>query len=487
MQLDRSEIGRIVEEVVRRVAGTTGDGALKSSPFGEKSLAPAVSANEESGIFATQERAIEAAERSYQELARLTLEKRKEIIEAMRDTARSHARELAEMAVQETGLGRVEDKIRKNNLVADKTPGIEDLESVAHTGDRGLTLIEMAPYKLIGSITPSTNPAATIINNSIGMIASGNAVVFNPHPGAKKVSLRAIEILNQAIRKVGGPSHLLTSIAEPTIETSQATMRNPKIRLLVVTGGPGVVRAAMQSGKRTIAAGPGNPPSVVDETADIPKAARAIVDGSSFDNNIMCQCEKEVFAVDAVFDQLKKEMTAYSAYELSPSQLEQLLKVITKEGSAGCPEATMNRDFIGKDARVLARAIGLDVPTSVRVLISEVDRTHPLVMTEQMMPVLPLVRVGNVQEAMDLAVKAEKGNGHSASMHSRNVENLSNMAHRIDTAIFVKNAPIYSGLGYGGEGNTTMTIGCLTGEGITSARHFTRTRRCVLVDYFRII
>ncbi len=489
MQVTPSELNKIIEEVVAKVS-------QKLQPGNPNNPASVLTSSTETkwnsklgnGIFETLDDAVNSAGKAQTELVSMTVEKRKAVLEGMRIAARHHSRALAEMAVQETGMGRVEDKVKKILLAADKTPGMEDLVSIARTGDRGLTLEEMAPFGVIGSITPSTNPAATIVNNSISMISAGNSVVFNPHPKAKKVSLKTMEILNQAVQDCGGPKNLLTSVNEPTLETSQALMKHSGIRILAVTGGMGVVRQAMQSGKKTICAGPGNPPVIVDETADIPKAAKDIVWGSSFDNNVMCQLEKECFAVNSIADRLISEMQIQGAYLLTPEQRDKLCSLVLNcPSGGGCAEPVLNRDFIGKNANVLAKAIGLDLPETVRLLICEAEPSHSLVMTEQLMPFFPVARIKDVWEGIEWAVKAEHGYGHTAVMHSKNVERLSQMAHQINTAIFVKNGPASAGLGFGGEGHTTMTIGTTTGEGITSARHFTRFRRCTLVDYFRII
>jgi len=441
---------------------------------------------QQAGIFRQIGDAVEAARSAQESWVKLSLEQRKNVIEEMRRAATAHAQELAELAVAETGLGNVESKIAKNILVAAKTPGMEDLQSTAFTGDHGLTLVEMAPYGVIGSITPSTNPAATIINNAIAMLSAGNSVVFNPHPGARQVSSRTVEILNQAIIAQSGPDNLLCSVQEPSLASAQEIMQHPGVRLLVVTGGPEVVKAAMASGKKCIAAGPGNPPVVVDETADLVNAARNIIYGASFDHNIICVDEKEVFAVDSIFSDLKKHMKTYGGYELTAPQFSELEKRILTPGNPGKPYK-INREFIGKSPQLIAKSIGLDLPRDTKLLFAETDCDHPLVQLDQLMPVLPLVRTHDVEEAIQSAVKAEGGRWHSAVMHSRNVENLSNMAYRIKTTIFTKNAPAISGLGYQGEGHTTMTIAGPTGEGITSPRSYTRQRRCVLVDYFRII
>src|SRR3989338_2651075 len=433
-----------------------------------------------SGLFENMDEAIEAAQVAQRELVKLSLEKRKEIIELIRAACRSEVKNLSEMAVSETGLGRIEDKINKNLLVIHKTPGVEDVEPKVFTGDHGLSLIERSPFGVIGAITPCTNPTETIICNSIGMIAAGNSVIFNPHPLAKNVCAKVVDIINKAIVEGGGPHNVLICMANPTIESAQQLMRHKKIKLLVVTGGPGVVKEAMNSGKKVIAAGPGNPPVVVDETADLKQAARDIVRGASLDNNIVCIAEKEIICVDSVADALKEAMKKHGVYEVNPYQLKQLEKVILKD-------TYPNKAFIGKNASVILKEIGVTVGEDVRLVLAETPADHLFVTRELLMPVLPLVRVKDVDEAIELAKEVEHGFGHTAVMHSKNIDHLHKMAKRIQTAIFVKNGPSFAGLGLEGEGFTSFTIASPTGEGLTSAKNFTKEFRCVLKDRFRII
>jgi acyl-CoA reductase-like NAD-dependent aldehyde dehydrogenase len=319
------------------------------------------------------------------------------------------------------------------------------------------------------------------------MVAAGNAVVFNAHPGAKASSNKTVQILNQAIQKAGGPVDLLTCVAEPTLESAQALMQHKGVRLLVVTGGAAVVRAAMRSGKRAVCAGPGNPPVVVDETADIEQAGRDIVIGGSFDNNIVCTTEKETFAVSAIYDDLIQVMTRSGAVKINSWQFERLWKAVTVKDRGPRKYADMNKDFIGKSASVLLAEIGISAGPEVRQIVVEVDEDHPVVWSEQMMPIMPVVKAVNADVAIDLAVEAEHGFRHTAVMHSKNLDNLSRMAREIDCSIFVKNGPCLAGLGYGGEGYCSFTIASPTGEGITGPVSFSRRRRCTLVDSFRIV
>lgn len=473
--LDERAISAIVEEVLRKLRT---DGVCVS---------PASSHAGSGGAFDSVDSATDAALKAHLDLVDTSLETRKKIISAMRQVSVEHLEEISRLAVDETGLGRYEDKIKKNLLAATSTPGLEDLAAEAVSGDHGITVVERAPYGVISTITPSTNPSETVINNAIGMVAGGNAVVFNPHPGARRTTLRTIELLNSAIVSQGGPPNVLTCVREPSIETAQASMKHPKVRLVVVTGGGAVVREAMRSGKKVIAAGPGNPPAVVDETAEIKTAARHLVNGASLDNNIVCICEKEVLAVEGIVDELKRAMTASGAVEIRGNDIEKMRQLVIKEDKGPSRHAVTRREFVGKDAGLLLSEIGIKSDRDARLVICETPPTHPFVWTELLMPVLAIVRVPDADAGISLAKEVEHGFGHSAMMHSTDITRLSRMARFINTTIFVKNGPCYAGLGFEGEGFTSFTIASPTGEGLTSARTFTRMRRCVLVDYFRIV
>ncbi len=439
------------------------------------------------GLFTDVNSAVTASQRAQTMWIALPLEKRKEVIAHLRERMREQAQVLAWAAWRETGLGRYEDKIEKNLLVTNKTPGIEDLTPDAWSGDHGLSLVERAPFGVIGSITPVTNPIATVINNSIAMIAGGNGVVFNPHPSAKECSGRTVAAINQAIIEAGGPANLVAGIANPTVESAQALMKSPGTALTLVTGGGAVVDVAMQSGKRAICAGPGNPPIVVDETADIEQAARDIIKGASFDNNIICIDEKTLIVVDSIADKLIAALRGRGSYILSRDEITRLDKVIFAEPVKPGRATGLNKKMVGQNPSVILKEIGVTIGDEVRLAIAQVPRDHTLVWTEQMMPILPLVRVPDADAAIDFAIATEGGRKHTAVMHSRHLDHLSRMAKEINVSIFVKNGPCLAGLGYGGEGFTSFSIAGYTGEGMTRPRTFTRERRCVLVDAFRIV
>ncbi len=442
------------------------------------------------GVYADMNDAIDAATAGYKAIRAMSLEDREKVISAVRALCKKEAPIMAALGVAETKMGRVDHKTAKHMLVADKTPGTADIIAQVKTGDYGMTLTEMAPFGVVGSITPSTNPSETVICNSIGMIAAGNGVVFNPHPNAIATSNYAVDLVNRASAMAGGPAVLVASVVKPTLDTAQIMYKHPNIRLLVCTGGPGVVRSVLSSGKKAIGAGAGNPPVIVDDTADIKKAGKDIIDGCSFDNNLPCIAEKEVFAFRNIADELISEMLKNGAYKITAEQASKLANIVlvdSKNPKTGIVKKTVSRDCVGRDAAVLLEKIGVKVGAEVRCIICETDFDHPFVQHELMMPILPIVRVDNIDQAIDLAVKAEHGNRHTAHMHSKNIDHLTRFARAVETTIFVKNAPSYAGIGFGGEGHTTFTIAGPTGEGLTSARSFTRFRRCVLSEAFRII
>jgi len=436
----------------------------------------------EYGVFNDMNNAIDAAFIAQKSYMRQSMALRDKIICAMRAEMlkKENAELLSQMAVEETGMGNYEHKLLKHALATTKTPGIEDLVAEAFTGDDGLTLMEQSPFGVIGAVSPSTNPSETVICNGIGMLAGGNTVVFAPHPSAKKTSALTVKLLNKAIIEAGGPENLIVTTVNPSIESANIMFTSDKITMLCATGGPGVVKSVLKSGKKAIGAGAGNPPALVDETADIEKAAKDIIDGCSFDNNLPCIAEKEVVVVEQVADYLVFNMKKNGAYELTDAaKIKELQDLVI-------PEGRLSRDYVGRDAKTILKGIGIEADPSVRVIIMETSKDHVFAVEELMMPILPIIRVKNIAEGIDVSVDLEHGNRHTAIMHSTNVNNLTEMAKRIQTTIFVKNGPSYAGIGVGGEGYTTFTIAGPTGEGLTSAKTFTRKRRCVLVGGFTI-
>jgi len=474
--MDNSDIEKIVTEVMKRLPA---DSAGVSLPPQGLSSGP---------LFDTMDEAIAASRRAQKIFQDMGVEKRKVIIKAIREASLLNAETLAAEAQTETKMGRSADKILKNKLAAEKTPGVEDVQPGAFTGDHGMTLIEYGPFGVVGSVIPSTNPTSTVINNTISILSGGNSVIFAPHPAAKNCSLKTISILQKAVGSAGGPDALISAMKKPSLEGAEQLFDDARVKLMAVTGGPAVVKRAMKSEKRVIAAGPGNPPVVIDETAQFPKCAEDVISGASFDNGILCTAEKAVIVCEKAWDDFISAMRADKrAFELSAGQMDALTKAaIKKAATPENSEGVVDRDFIGRDAAVIASAIGLSIPSSARLLWSAVLASHPYVWTEQLMPVLPVTKVSGIDEAIELAVKVEAANRHTAIMHSTNVDNLSKMARAVQCSIFVKNGPSYMGLGMG-TGYATLTISTPTGEGLTKAKDFTRELRCALVDNFRIV
>jgi acyl-CoA reductase-like NAD-dependent aldehyde dehydrogenase len=475
---DQQEIAAVVERVRLKLRGNA---EVTPQPPTEAEAAVG------DGIYPDVDAAVTAARTAFEAFRSMGLKGRHRIIGAVRAAMRDRAEDLARMAHEETGIGRTEDKALKNRLVIEKTPGPEDLEPRVWSGDQGLTVTEYAPFGVVGAITPTTNPTATIINNTIAIVSAGNAVVFNAHPAAKQVSVQNIRWINQAIVSAGGPPDLVTATPEPTIESAQQLMNHPRVRILMITGGPGVVKEAQKTRKRSICAGPGNPPVVVDANADLELAGREIVRGGSFDNNVICTDEKVVIVVASAADTLLKEMVKNSSYLLKEYELKKLERVIfSGMGEPGKP-GRVNPRWIGQNAGTILSEIGIQAGSDLRLVLADVPAEHSLVWTEQMMPVMPVVRVRTVDEAIDLAIRAEHGCGHTASIYSRDVNAITRMARDIDVSIFVANAANLAGLGDGGEGYTSFSIASPTGEGLTRPRSFSRDRRMTVAGGLRIV
>lgn len=482
MQINENLVRSVVEEVIHRLK-SNGSGSLPAAP------APAVRSYQgRLGLFTDVEEAVAAASEAFDRLSRCTIEERKRAIDHIRRIAVEQCVELGTMEMEETKIGRLPHKIEKLKTLGERSPGVEFMRSEVFSGDHGLTVIEHAPFGVIGAITPVTHSLPTLTGNAVSMLAAGNTVVFNPHPSGKRVAAEGVRRYNQAIYRELGVDNLICVITEPTLETANAIFRHRNIALLCVTGGPGVAKAALQQAKRAIVAGPGNPPVVVDETADLDRAARCIIQGGSYDNNLLCIGEKQVFAVESIFDELTAAMERAGAVRLSASEIEALTaKAVTTVGEGKDRHEVPAKDFIGQDAAVLARAAGRRIADDVELIFGETTFEHPFVQIEQMMPFVPFVRCRNVDEAIEMARLSEHGFRHTAIIHSRDVVNMTKMGRALDTTIFVKNGPCMAGLGLGGEGYLSFSIAGPTGEGITTPLTFTRERRCAMIDSLRIL
>lgn len=491
----------VVAEVLGRIGGSATTATNRPAPApspasqsdscgcsAKKSSSAAPALRGKFGVFADANEACAAAQESFLLLKQKGVEARRKIEVIVKTMAEKNAEAWGKLELDETKIGRLDHKIEKLKIIK-LVPGVDWLNPYGRSGDHGITLEEYTPFGVVGAVTPSTHSIPTLSGNIVNITAAGNAVVFNAHPSAARCAATAVRAYNEAIYRETGIENIACMVEKPTLDSFNAICKHEVVRLLLVTGGPAVVKAAMQIGKRAICAGPGNPPVLVDDTCCPTRAAKAIIQGAAYDNNLLCIGEKEVFALESVADKLMQRMSENGAVKLNATQLERLTKAafIFKEGQGGgCAHASVNKDFIGKDASVLARAAGLDVKPDTQLLFAETDAKHPFVEEEQMMPFLPIVRVRSVEEGIERSLEAEHEYRHTSIIHSHDVENMTAMARALDTTLFIKNGPCMAGLGLGGEGYLSYSIATPTGEGVTNPKTFTRVRRCVMVDNLRI-
>jgi aldehyde dehydrogenase len=488
--IDEQLIRQMVEQVLQHVSSGWGARpapvAGKSAPAPITATAPLAAAGNRLGQFTDVNEAVAAAKAAQRALARRSLAQREQACQAIRTIITEQAAELGRMEYEETRIGHLPHKAQKLQLVARLAEGVAGVGTDCFSGDHGITLDERGPWGVIGVITPVTHSLPTLANNAVNMIAAGNSLVCNPHPGGKRIAAHGAKLFNQAIYDLLGIDNLICVITAPTLETADAIFKHPDVRLITVTGGMGVVAAALRSGKRAICAGPGNPPVVVDSSADLANAARCILEGASFDNNLLCLSEKEAFVEASIFEPMMEAMTKVGACRLSPQQMDELARLCI-EPAKEHDHPVANRKFVGAEPQVIARAIGLNIPPDCRLLFGPTDLMHPFVQAEQMMPVLPFVKCESFEQAVEYAIQAEHGFGHTAVIHSRLVDHMTMMGKAVDTTIYVKNGPSLAGDSAGGEGHGNFSIACTTGEGILTPRSFTRFRRCCMVDNLRIV
>lgn len=476
MQATEEAIRTVVQEVLAQLNQRGGYGSASSSS----------NQNGDWGVFSSVDQAVAAATEGQLQLLNASMEDRAKAVEIVRQICDTQADELGRMEMEETKIGRLDHKIEKLHLIKN-IPGMDFLKTDAVSGDYGVSLTEYAPFGVIGAITPVTHSLPTLACNFVNMVSSGNTLVVNPHPSGAKIACEGVRRFNQAIYQATGLQNLVTILGTPTLETADEIFNHRGIPLLCVTGGPGVARAALAAKKRAIVAGPGNPPVVVDETADIDNAASSIIIGAAYDNNLLCIGEKEVFAVDSIFDELMAAMGRHGGFQLNAQQTAQLTALAFSPPTEPGGHAVLNRDMIGKDADVLAGMIGVSVPSGTQLLYGETDTNNPFVPEEQMMPFVPFIRCRNADHGIELAKEFEHGFRHTSMIHSRNIEAITKMGRIMDTTLFVQNGPCGAALGNGGEGYASFSIATPTGEGVTNPLTFTRFRRSTTVGHLRVI
>ena len=480
MQIQEQVIAEIAKEVVARLR------VQMQLPDKPATAAPSIAARD--GVFATVDEAVNAAYEAQKKVAALSLDERGKMVDIIVRICNDRREELGRMEMEETKVGRLDHKILKLTNMR-FVLGVEAMRSDARSDSTGLCIIEHAPWGVIGMMLPVTHSVPTMASNAINILAAGNTAIFGPHPSGAKVARYALQLFNREIERVFGFSNVLTTTHEASIEAAEQVFHHPKVALLCVTGGMAVAQAAAKSGKRVIAGGPGNPPVVVDETADLDRAAKCIIEGAAFDNNLLCTGEKEIFVVTSVADAFISAMKRAGAFQLDSAAIERLTRAaFTFEGGGGgCARAHVKKDLVGKDASVLAAAAGVRVPADTQLLFGETDENHAFVVEEQMMPFIPVVRVKCIGAAIDASVKAEHGYRHTAIIHTKNVDNATRMARAMNTTLFIQNAPSAASLGVGGPGYFSHTVATPTGEGVTTPMTFTRQRQMVVGNALRII
>ena len=492
--MDRQITERLSEQAVRGIVQEVLDRLGTHSPARGAVARPAPApgggrsrGGPRDGVYEDAAQACAAAAEGFLQLREKGVEARARVVRIIKDLCVRNARQWGRLELEETRIGRLDHKIQKLEII-EHVPGVEWLRPDGFSGDHGITLEEFTPFGVVGAITPVTHSIPTIAGNIISIVAAGNSVVFNPHPAGAGCAAVAVRVFNEAIKRETGIENLVTCVEKPSLETFNTLCGSDEVAILVVTGGPGVVAAAMQSGKRSICAGPGNPPVVVDGCADLAKAARSVVEGGGFDNNLLCIGEKEVFVLKPVYEAFMTALEDSGARRLNAEQLKRLSGEAFSEAedAGGCSRAVLNRELVGADARVLAHIAGIEAPADCPLLFAETDPDDRFVVEEQMMPMVPVVAVDSFSEGVRHSVKAERGYKHSSMVHTLNVDHMTEMARAMDSTLFVKNGSSICGLGLGGEGYLSYSIATATGEGITTPKTFTRVRRCVMVDNLRI-
>ena len=492
MQERTTMVAEIAEEVISRLLEHLDRGATPPAASA-RPAAPARPAKKKPaptghGVFATVDEAVRAAAKAQPRVAAMSLEERGRMIGLIRRICDERADELGRMELEETRIGRLDHKIGKLKAMR-HVLGVEAMQIDARSDRSGLCVIERAPWGVIGMILPATHSAPTLVSNAINVLAAGNTAVFNAHPAGARVAAYALSLFNREIERELGVADVITCVAEPSIETAEQLFSHPDVALLTVTGGPAVVKAAAKSGKRVIAGGPGNPPVVVDVDADLDLAARSIVTGAAFDNNLLCIGEKEIFVVSSVADAFVTARKRAGAVQLDARAIARLTEAaFTFDGPGkGCGRAHVKKDLLGKDPEVLAAAAGVTVPRGTELLFGETGASHPFVVEEQMMPFVPVVRVPDIDAAIAAAREAEHGYKHTAVIHTRNIDHATRMARALDTTLFIQNAPSTAALGVDGPGYFSHTVATPTGEGVTTPLTFTRQRQFAVGGALRFV
>ena len=367
-------------------------------------------------------------------------------------------------------------KLMKNRGSIIEAAGTEAIQPKVMASSKGLTVEYRAPYGLVAALTPVTNGLPTVACNTMAMIAAGNSIVFNAHPAGKENAAKAVDLLNRAVMEAGGPENLATMPRIPNTDTLKEMMESPLVSLLIGTGGEGMVDLLMSAKKKVIAAGPGNVPTIIDETADVARAAQTLMMNVPVENTMLCITEKEAFVVEEVFDEFMAQMQKLGARLLTQEEAEKVAAVAVYQEPNG--KWMPVKKFVGRDPNVILEAAGV-TPSDydLRLAIIDANMDCPFVPCEQLMPIFPVVKCKDFAEAERLAVETEHGYHHSASIWTGSLERATHFGKLINTTCFAMNGATVAACGMDGTGTGSVTIATGTGEGFTNPATFTRVRR----------
>lgn len=387
-----------------------------------------------------------------------------EICEAVAEACMEHAEELAKMAVQETGFGRWEDKVLKNRLGSRITwESVKDMKTVGLLReDKDKKICEVGvPMGVVAALIPSTNPTSTVMYKSIISIKAGNTIVISPHPGAKNCITKTYEVIREAAEKAGAPEGTVNCISLTTVQATDTLLKHPDVSIILATGGEAMVHAAYSSGNPALGVGPGNGPSYIEHTADIPTAVRRIMDSKTFDNGTICASEQSIVTERCVTGQVEEELKRQGGYFLTEEQSSLLSGFLLRANG------TMNPKIVGKTAQQIADMAGLQIPAGTRLLVSrqdsaDVNKKNPYA-REKLCPILAYFVVESWEEACDLCIRIlqNEGAGHTMTLHTQNEAVVREFALRKPVSRILVNTPG----ALGGVGATTglapaLTLGC---------------------------
>lgn len=385
---------------------------------------------------------------------------------------------LANMAVEETGFGKLEDKAYKNyaasSLLYDeikdyKTSGILDFD------EKNRVFRVAEPMGLVLGITPSTNPTSTIIYKSIISIKSRNAIVFAPHPSAKRCSMEAAELVRKAAVEAGAPEHIIGCVAHPTLEATNELMHSKDIAIIIATGGPGMVKAAYSSGNPAIGVGAGNSPAYIEKTADVKKAIANIIASKTFDNGTICASEQAIICEESNKNEVLKELRNQGCYLMSKEETDKVCDIIFKGNSKGC-NPIMNPSFVGQPAYKIAKAAGISVPKETKILVGPqvgVGVGNPLSF-EKLTTVIGFYVVKDWEEACALSIKLlQNGIGHTMSLHTSDPDMIFRFSSKPASRILINTGGSQGGTGISTGLPIAFTLGCGTDGGSSVSDNLT--------------